>query len=597
MSSQRNKRILDGVGAWAGYYRYNINRFCKDYLHLNLHLFQVILIVMMNWCSILVFIGNRGIGKSYLSAVFCVVRCILYPGTKIVIASRTRGQAINVLEKILLELKPNSPELALEIDEKQTKLNGTNAQIVFKNTSYIKVVTASDTARGNRANLLLLDEFRMIPKDVIDTILRKFLTQRRMPKYSAITKEQRLAEYKKEKNKTIYLSSAFLTDHWSYLKCTDTFRMMLDDSKQQFVCGFPYQLSLREGIIDRTVIEDEMCETDFNEIKFQMEYESLWYGNTDGSFFDYDSISKNRRIKYPMLPDRIAAKLNNSASVRIRPKENGEIRILSADIALMPSKKHDNDATAIFVNQMLPTKAGRYSSNIIYTESCEGLRTEDQALIIRKLYDEYECDYIVLDCQGIGIGVFDCLARDMVDSDTGEIYPALSCYNDSIMASRCTVPGAPRVIWSVKASAQFNSDCAFLLREAFRSGRMRLLCTEYDAEEYLGDIRGYSSLSPSDKMQILLPYVNTTLLVDELTKLQHEESGGKIKVFERSGMRKDRYSSLSYNYYVATQLETKMNRKLSMSFGSENMFIIKPPNYKGKAVSADNGERNAIGWL
>lgn len=60
----------------------------------------------------------------------------------------------------------------------------------------------------NRANLLLLDEFRLISKDVIDTILRKFLTQRRTPPYNALTKEERMAAYDKEKNKTLYLSSA-----------------------------------------------------------------------------------------------------------------------------------------------------------------------------------------------------------------------------------------------------------------------------------------------------------------------------------------------------------------------------------------------------
>ncbi len=60
----------------------------------------------------------------------------------------------------------------------------------------------------NRANLLLLDEFRMISKDVIDTILRKFLTQKRMPRYAELTKEQRKAEHAKEKNKTMFLSSA-----------------------------------------------------------------------------------------------------------------------------------------------------------------------------------------------------------------------------------------------------------------------------------------------------------------------------------------------------------------------------------------------------
>lgn len=587
----RQEKILNGAAQWCAYYRANPHRFAKDYLHLNLHLFQKILIVMMNWSSTTAFIGSRGIGKSFLSAVFCVIRCILYPGTKICIASGTRGQSINVLEKIILELKPNSPELAAEIDEKETKINGTNAQIVFKNSSYIKVVTASDSARGNRANLLLLDEFRMIAKDVIDTILRKFLTQKRMPRYEELTKEERKAEYAKEKNKTMYLSSAYFVDHWSYLKCTDTCKFMLDDTKKQFVCGLPYQLSVTEGLLDADTVADEMAETDFNEIKFQMEYEALWYGSTDGSFFDYNSISKNRRIKYPMLPNKLAERLNNSQAVKIPPKQNGEIRILSADIALMSSRKNNNDATAIFINQLMPTKAGRYTSNIVYADAYEGLRTDDQALVIRKMFDEFMCDYLVLDTNGLGLGVYDCLARDIVDPETGEIYPAISCCNNPEMASRCTVIGAEKVIWAIKASAQFNSDCAFLLREAFRSGRIRLLATEYDAEEFLGDLRGYSQLSPAERMKLQLPYIHTTLLIDELTKLQHEEASGKVKIYEKAGMRKDRYSSLSYNYYVATQLETKMSKRMSMNLQSTDMFVIKPPSYKGKAVNRANGYR------
>jgi len=100
---------MNGAAVWCSYYRANPQRFAHDYLHLNPHLFQKILLIMMNLCTTTVFIGSRGIGKTFLSAVFCVIRAILYPGTKIVIASGTRGQAINVLEKIMLELKPNSP--------------------------------------------------------------------------------------------------------------------------------------------------------------------------------------------------------------------------------------------------------------------------------------------------------------------------------------------------------------------------------------------------------------------------------------------------------------------------------------------------------
>lgn len=282
-----------------------------------------------------------------------------------------------------------------------------------------------------------------------------------------------------------------------------------------------------------------------------------------------------------MLPDKLSNKIGNSALVKISQKQNGEIRILSADIALMLSRKNNNDATAIFINQMLPTKAGRYTSNIVYTDACEGLRTDDQALMIRKLYDEFMCDYIVLDANGIGLGVFDSLARDIVDPETGEVYPALSCCNNTEMASRCTVPGADKVIWAIKASASFNSDSAFLLREGFRSGRIRLLINEYDAEEALSDIKGYASLSPSDKLKSQLPYINTTLLVDELTNLEHEESSGKIKISEKAGKRKDRYSSLSYNYYVATQIEQKKSRKQSTN-AADDLFIIRPPRVKSR---------------
>lgn len=592
----RYQRVLNGAGIWGAYYRENPDEFVKDYLHVRLKLFQKILICMMFWSTTFVLVACRGIGKTFLSAVYCCTRCILFPGTKICIASKTRGQGLNVLEKIILELKPVSAELRAEIDEKETKINGTNAQIVFKNTSVIKVVTASDSSRGNRCNVLLLDEYRLISKDVIDTVLRKFLTLRRMPRYEELTEEERKIEYNKEKNLTMYLSSAYFKDHWSYAKCEDTFKAMCDDSRRQFVCGFPYQLSIEEGLLDAEAVADEMGESDFSEIKWSMEMDALFYGGVDGAFFDFDSISKNRKIKYPMLPDRLSAKLGNSQLVRIPPKQNGEIRLLSADIALMSSKKHNNDATAIFINQMIPSKAGRYTCNIVYPDSDEGLRTDDQALKIRKLYDEYQCDYIVLDTNGIGLGVFDTLARDIVDVDTGEIYPALSCCNNPDMAARCSVAGAEKVIWSIKANASFNSDAAYLLREGFRSGRIRLLNTEYDAEEDLSKIRGYSSLDASEKLDLRLPYIHTTLLVDELTKLQHEEVGGKIKIYEKAGMRKDRYSSLSYNYYVATQLESKMNKRYNISSQNTDAFVIKPPKYTGKGAGKVNGRYNYPRW-
>lgn len=482
----------------------------------------------------------------------------------------------------MLELVPNSPELKAEIDEKQTKVNGTNAIVVFKNGSYIKVVTASDSSRGNRCNILIIDEFRLVRKDVIDTILRKFLTLRRMPRYEELSDDERKREYDKERNKICYLSSAFYQDSWSYVKCLDTFKSMMQQ-RSDFICGLPYQLSIREGLLDSEVVADEMLESDFNEIKFSMEYEAVWYGSADGAFFEYNAVAKNRRIKYPMLPARLTEKLKFDSRLRIPARQAGEKRILSADIALMASTRFKNDATAIHITQIMPTKADRLMVNLMYSEVNEGLRTEEEALNIRRLYEEFDCDYIVLDARNVGLSIYDCMAREMTDSETGEIFPALSCCNNADFAARCTERNAPKVIWAIMGSPKFNSECAFLLREGFKSGNIRLLLNEYDGEDALKEIKGFSSLLPEERLALTMPYINTTLLIDELVNLKHEEFNGMVRLYEKSGMRKDRYSSLSYNYYVAIQLEKDMRRKSVRNIsGDEDQFIIRAPSTQRK---------------
>ena len=231
---------------------------------MNLRLFQKILLFMMNVSHFFCYIAARGQGKSWLLAVFCCVRCILYPGTKVCIASGTRGQSINVLEKIKMELMPMSPLLRNEIGT--ILISSTAAIVEFKNGSSIKVVTASDSARSNRANILLVDEFRMVNKDTIDTVLRRFLTAPRMPGYL----HKKEYAHLKERNKEIYLSSAFFKSHWSYEKIKDYARNMLDSSKRYFVCGLPYQLSIAENLLDSEAVADEMSEAGFNSTRWSI---------------------------------------------------------------------------------------------------------------------------------------------------------------------------------------------------------------------------------------------------------------------------------------------------------------------------------------
>lgn len=306
----------------------------------------------------------------------------------------------------------------------------------------------------------------------------------------------------------------------------------------------------------------------------------IWLGEEEGGLYNYDDISKLRKLKTPFYPAKYS-KLLADKKVGIPPAVIDEVRILSADIALMSSAKRDNDAASIFITQVLPTTSGRYMTNVVYTENIEGATTDDLALLIRRYFDEFECDWLVLDCAGAGLPVFDMLIRDMYDSERGVLYPAISCKNNEEMAERCKIKNAPKVIYSIKATDKFNSEAALGLREGFRQGKIRLLLSEYDCEDELNNFRGYKSLGSVEKAQLMLPYLNTTLLINELINLKYEpKKGNLIKVSEKSGFRKDRYSSLSYNYWLVNQLELELSKPKEVSIDVQ--FLFRTPNPKGR---------------
>ncbi|WP_143322768.1 hypothetical protein [Clostridium sp. HBUAS56010] len=573
VANDKAEKIMNGVATWCSFYRSNPHRFARDYLGVSLKLFQAILLCMMNTSNYFMYLAARGQGKTWLIALFCVIRSILFPGTKICVASKNRNQANEVLEKITTDFMEKSDNLKLEIEDYSVGQN--KAFILFKNGSWIKVVTASDSGRSARANILITDEFRMVDLNVINTVLRKFLTAPRTPKY--LNKK----EYKHlvERNKEIYMSSCWFKSHWSFEKAKAYCANLVSDAKKYFICGLPYQISIKEGLLSKEQVADEMSESDFSEMAWDMEMGCLWYGDKDGSLFSYEDTSKNRILKRSVYPSNVS-KLLSDKTTKIPDLKPQEQRIISADVALLASKKQNNDAASIFINSAIPTGSQKYIGNMIYTENHEGLNTDELALIIRRYYEMFKCTYIALDVKGIGLGVYDCLIKDMYDPLTGETYVALSCCNDKVYADRCKVPGAPKVIWAIQATAQFNNDMYLSLREGFRQNKINLLINEFEAEEVLKEIRGYGSLSSSDKMQLQLPYIHTTLLINELINLEYEAKGVNIKVHEKSGMRKDRVSSVGYNYWVQCQLEMKLRAPKNTSFDPSQGIIMRQPRLR-----------------
>lgn len=561
------QKIMDTVAWRCAYYRANPQRFVSEVLGIHLKLFQKILIYAMMHYNFMMYLAARGQGKTYLTALFCVVRCILFPGTKIVVSSGTLKQANEVLLKIQDDFMKQSPILRSEIEK--CNIGQNDATISFKNGSWIKTRTSSENSRSARANIIVVDEFRMVDETVINTVLRKFLTSPRHPKYLNKPEYAHLTE----RNKEIYMSSAYFKSSWAWKKAQSYTLNFFDDAKKYFICGLPYQISILENLLSREQLQDEMSEADYNELVQQMEMECLWFGDTDGSLFKFDEFGKCRKIKNAFYPLKFY-----SDKIKVPSLTATEKRILSLDVALMASsKKKKNDAAAFFINNLVQTNQTSYQSNPIYAETFEGLTTDELGIIAMRYFYHYKCTDFVLDTNGIGLGVYDFIIKDQYDPETGETYKALTCCNDSDMAIRCKVKDAQKVVWSVKATSAFNNEICVLLRNGIQNGKINFLVSEHDGEEVLRDnFKSYNKFSLTEQNALKMPYIQTTMTQYELIKLEHEVKNGNIKVKEISGMRKDRYSSIAYNYWCACQLELKLKPKQQSTNTLVQQLIIRP---------------------
>ena len=469
----------------------------------------------------------------------------------------------------------NSPLLRSEILKYSTGQN--DCYIQFKSGSMIKAITATESSRGFRSHIILVDESRLIPPNVVSSILRPMNATPRQPGFMKNPKYSYLAEMPKE----VYLTSAWYSMSDLYSQAKSYAANMLDPNLSYFIADLPYQISIREGLLMRQQILNEMTEATFSDIIFMMEREGKFYGSAADALFDYKVLNERRILQDCLFP----LEYYRVNSIKIPEKKKDEIRILSVDIALMGSKKRDNDATCITIHSAMPTSSNDYIDNIVYVESQEGLLAEDLGLLILREFYQYDCDYIAIDGSGVGQPIVDYLIySDRYDPVYNITYPCLNCANNPEISERCKVKTAKKVIYVIKANAKSNNDMYLALRAGFQNGYINLLMSDINIDEHLSKIRGYGKLSANQKALMTLPYLQTTLMINELINLQCDSSGVMIKVKERTGMRKDRVSSCMYGYAVCQILSAKNKPKNN----NTNDLVSRLPIRQGKRFSMFN---------
>jgi len=551
----KSQRLMNGVALWASFYKENPHRFASEYLNIHLRPWQQLVIWGMFHNNYSMFMAARGLGKTWITAVYCIIRCILMPESKIVVASGVLSQAMKIVTEKIPEIMLNSPMLKREIFEIQSNSNSDKPNVSFHNGSWIKVVPSTENARSARANVLILDEFRLIDFKIYKDVLRRFLATSRQPRYLIKSEYSHL----QERNIEIFLSSCKYKFEWSYDRFKVFYNSMLQE-KKYFLCGLPYQISIMSGLVMKAQLQDEINEEDWDNISWLMEMECKFFGESEKAYFKLDKIEACRRNEQPFYLPHVYNYVNNK-KFALPEKIHNEKRIISCDIATMSGDA--NDASVFSLITLTPNKTNTaYIRSVVYMENVIGGHTVYQALKIRYLYEYFQCDYIVLDTQNAGISIYDSLCTELVDKKNDIVYEPLSCINDEDIAKRCQFGDAKKVIYSIKGHERLNSEIAIALQDCILRNKIRFLVNDNSAYEYLYKLKGFATLSPEQQVELLMPYRQTSALVNEMINLEQiPNDKGLVKLKEPRGKRKDRFTSVSYCNYIINEIEKEDFKK------------------------------------
>jgi len=551
MDEDRKNRLID----WVTFYRRNIQYFVKHYLGIKLHLYQSIWIYLMATSDSFVAICSRAVGKSWLLAVFACSKAILYPKSEIVICSSTKEQAGIIVADKITSLMADSPNLSREISNITTNAN--KWQVDFHNGSIIKVVAARDSSRGRRSTFTIYEEFRLIDKSVVDSVIRPFSYIRQaeylsLPEYE---NEDSLIEEPKE----VFISSAYHKGLWWYDETKKNLKDMLAGKNSMVMC-LDYSLSLLHRIKTSARIRQEKSKMD--EITALEEYDNIPWGENANAYFRLSMFEKLRNIEKAFYPQTMIDydPKKNPHDV-VKKKEDGELRIISCDIASRGGSKNDLSVTSCF--RLLPTRKG-YMREVVYIESFSGENTISQAIRIKQLWKDFLADIIVLDVQNIGNSVYEQLGIVTKDTERGEEYPAMTVMqHDTIdqkeydeLIRHTTSLNALPIIYPISATAKLNSQIAVEMRDKLQRKLFSFLISDTDAETYLikSNKEFANPQTDSDiRARIISPYVQTNFLINESINLEMTMVMGNVKLdIPTSTARKDRFSSVSYgNYFVS----------------------------------------------
>lgn len=407
---------------------------------------------------------------------------------------------------------------------------------------------------GNKVGLI--EEVILIDGQKLNEVIIPLMNVSRRKKDGTVDPKEKL-------NKSqIYITTAGYKDSFAYEKLLQILIWQLLNPDEAAVLGGTWRIPVLHGLLDKNFIKDLKSDGTFNEASFAREYESEWAGTTEGSFFKAELFDRYRILTMPEYEANLSKNMgfsitnsSNKMPYYILSVDVGRLNCQSVVTVFKVIPQIDN-------NTLLPSASLKYLVNIF---TFDDEHFEDQALKIKKLFfKDFKAKTLVIDGNGLGIGLVDYLVRPTYDPLSGEYYPGMGIMNDdNNHYEKYYQDNTIRdLIYVIKANEEINNEAHVNVINQITSGKVRFLIDENTAKTKLMASKQGQMMTAAQRAEYLKPFTLTSILREEMLNLKEQREGMYIKLTQiNSNIKKDKFSAFEYGLYYIKKLDDDMNKK------------------------------------
>lgn len=547
---ERNEDLIANcIQTWSAYPDIYLDLITPEDSNFTLFPYQrIFLRACMRYTNLFI-TAARATSKTFLSILAKYLQCMFLPNHVGSIVAPNKQQASKITKQKIEEIWRLWPLLEKEVEK--ANFGKDYVDLFFKNGARLSVVGALDSDRGIRTHATLIDEARDQDGDAISEIILPQMNVSRRMSNGLVNPNEPI------NTQVIYATSAGTKSSFAYAALIDTFERAIIDPKSSFCIGLDYRIPAQHGLIDAKFVQGLKLSPSYNETTFAAEYLGSWLGGSDESWFDFERLVKYRKIKNPEWIQKF--------------KEDSKVfYLISVDVGRL----HDQTVACIFRVNIRDDKYYATLVNLfVLGRQAEKKTFVQQAIDLKHLIEIYKPREVVIDCNGLGVGIADEMIRTHLDA-SGKELPAYGFFNNDDykkIQPRDSIP----ILYSLKANGPLNSKIHGNAYSRIYGGMVRFLISEQDARASLLATKVGQKMKLEERVKRLMPHELTTKLFEEMSNLRLRRNGLDI-VLEQINARfpKDKYSAFAYGLWRIKELEEESYKKKSRRAGRDGRRLV-----------------------